>query len=283
MNPASDSKLYPLILSSALGTARAFVIQSLVFPLEVIKTQQQMPGNQERCYQVAGRLFRNEGIWSFYKGLRPQLAKTLIKHSICWPMITGFPPVLDRYRVQPLLQQCCIGVGIASFDAFILTPLEKRKVQSIVGTQTPISFKSIHSVLSHWRGMWLIWTKSFTGWSTFLVSQEYYRYKAREISGKQKLTIPQLMGIGGGVAITVSLVTAGFDVANTQKQAEKLISPEASGQKKQTFGFKNASPFFWKLGVRQMYRGWPMNALTLIAHNVASVILIDKLKESGKR
>ena len=78
---------------------------------------------------------------------------------------------------------------------------------------------------------------------------------------EQKLSLYQLAGIGTQVAVIVSVVSAPFDVANTLKQVQNLKSSPLCSRN------------FWN----KLYCGWPINTLALIIHNVASVIVIDKL------
>ena len=97
-------------------------------------------------------------------------------------------------------------------------------------------------------------------WIAFLTAQKYLRDQSSG-SSKQSLSLTQLTKIGAQVALIVSLVSAPFDLANTLKQAQNL------------------TPFhlFSRQGVFKLYRGWPLNALSLIIHNIASVTLIEKL------
>lgn len=97
-------------------------------------------------------------------------------------------------------------------------------------------------------------------WVAFLTAQKYLRDQSSR-SSKQRLSLPQLIKIGVQVALIVSIVSAPFDIANTLKQA------------------KNLTPYhlFNRHGVFKLYRGWPLNALSLMIHNIASVTLIEKL------
>ena len=73
--------------------------------------------------------------------------------------------------------------------------------------------------------------------------------------------------IGVPVAIVVSLVTAPFDIANTLKQAKDL-SP---------------THLLSRVAMSKLYRGWPLSVLSLTIHNIASVIVIDKLGQKLSR
>ncbi|HNA62428.1 MAG TPA: hypothetical protein PKW79_05070, partial [Rhabdochlamydiaceae bacterium] len=203
-------------------------------------------------------LLRQEGIGAFYKGLAPQLLKTSIKQVWCWPMITGMPSVLQRYQIGNLGQQAITGLSIATIDAAISTPLERAKILSAFRGTSKFCFQNAYR--DGWRGFTTHWSKLSVNWVAFLTAQKYLRDQSSG-SSKASLSFPQLTKIGVEVALIVSLVSAPFDIANTLKQAQNLTP----------------SHLLSRNGVFKLYRGWPLNALSLIIHNIASVTLIEKL------
>lgn len=250
-----------LAASSVLGIVRGVTVHTMIYPLSVIKAHQQDKFNQEKSYQVAKRLFQDGGLRAFYRGLFPQLLKTGQKQVWCWPMITGIPFLFESYDINPLLVQATTGLAIATTDAAIATPLERAKIQSILKNRK-FSLRDVYK--EGWHGFSTFWMKLSVEWSTFLVAQKYFRSRYAEKSGKQKLTLPQLMDVGVRTALVVSVVSGPFDRANTIKQSNNLsISHLFSGN------------FF-----RNFYRGSPVNAVGLVVHNIASVILIDQLDKS---
>lgn len=158
--------------------------------------------------------------------------------------MTGMPLVLHPLQLGSLTDQALTGFSIATVDAMILTPLERMKILS---ARKGDNFRAFE-----WRGFTAYWTKLSVNWVAFLVAQKYLR--DRNTTDKP-LTLPQLMKIGVQVAVIVSIASAPFDVANTRKQinATHKISE---------------------------YRGWPLSALSLVIHNIATVVVLDRFVSS---
>ncbi len=258
MSSVTDSTQTNLIRSSFCGVARGISVHTLIYPLEVVKIRQQCSQNSEKSVQIALALFQREGMGAFYKGLLPQLLKTSLKQIWCWPMITGVPDFLQRYRLGDIQRQILTGFSIATIDATITTPLERAKILSASTGKVAYSLSSAYK--DGWRGYTTHWAKLSVNWVAFLTAQKYLRDRSRTQS-EHPLSLPQLAKIGTQVALIVSLMSAPFDIANTLKQAQNL----------------NPSYIFSRNRVFKLYRGWPLNALSLIIHNVASVIVINKL------
>lgn len=258
MSSGVDIKKENLAYSSLWGAVRGIAVHTLIYPLEVIKIRQQCSQNESKSLRLALTLLRQEGISAFYKGLVPQLLKTSIKQIWCWPMITGMPSVLQRYQIENLRQQVITGLSIATIDAFISTPLERAKILSAFRGTSKFCLKNAYR--EGWGGLTTHWSKLSVNWVAFLTAQKYLRDQSSGLSG-QSLSFPQLIKIGVQVALIVSLVSAPLDLANTLKQAQNL------------------TPFhlYSLRGIFKLYRGWPLNALALVIHNVASVTLIEKL------
>lgn len=263
MTSTTDSNLSHLIRSSGWGVARGIFVHTLIYPLEVVKIRQQCSKNAEKSIQIASELFQKEGFGAFYSGLPPQLLKTSLKQVWCWPMITGVPDFLQRYGIGDIQRQILTGLSIATIDATITTPLERIKI--ISASTGKGSFSLLNAYKDGWRGYSTHLAKLSMNWGAFLTAQEYLRARSKSESD-QPLTLPQLAKVGAQVALIVSLVGAPLDIANTLKQA------------------KNLSPSSLLVGNRisKLYRGWPLNALSLVVHNVASVVVIDKLSEQNK-
>lgn len=261
MNNTTDSTQTNLIKSSLWGVGRGLFVQTLIYPLEVIKIRQQCSQNSENSARVALTLFKKEGFSSFYRGLPPQLLKTSLKQIWCWPMITGGPVFFQRYQLNDLQKYALTGLSIATIDAVITTPIEKLKISSAYTGKNSFSFKGVYK--NGWQGFTTHFSKLSVSWVTFLTAQKYFRDRA-SFQSEQPLSFLQLTEIGTQVALIISLVSAPFDIANTLKQAQNL----------------NPSHLFSRNGILKLYRGWPLHALSLIIHNIASVIVLDRLNRS---
>lgn len=247
-----------ILWSTVFGFGRGVVVQALIHPLDVIKIQQQCDLNRTKSYQVAVNLFKQGGMRLFYQGFTPQLLKIAIK-SWTWPMITEIPSLLERYRVEKYKQQVFTGLSIAAVDT-VFTPLEKEKILAANGTKK-FSFRNFCQ--KGWSGFGTHFTKLAVSWTTFLTTQKYLRDKAvkNQSSTSEPLPLSQLVKIGIQSGLIVSALSAPFDFANTVKQAKNLSFFEIVNRKSFT----------------TVYRGFPINAACIVIHNIASVILIDKL------
>jgi hypothetical protein len=257
MSSKVDCSKEKLAWSSLWGVGRGIFVHSLIYPLEVIKIRQQCSEAESKSSRVALALLRQEGIAAFYKGLAPQLLKTSIRQVWCWPMMTGMPSALQRFQIENLSQQALTGLSIATIDA-VTTPLDRAKIIAAFSGTNKLSFKDIYR--EGWRGLATNWSKLSVNWVTFLTTQKYLRDQF-SVPPNQSLSFSQLTTIGVEVALIVSLISAPFDIANTLKQAKNL-SPSHLLNRREIF---------------KLYRGWPLNALSLSIHNIASVTVIDKL------
>lgn len=257
MSSQVDITKEKVALSGAWGAGRAVIVNTLIHPLGVVKIRLLCSKNESNTIRVALDLFRQEGIGAFYKGLTPQLIKACIKPIFVWPMVTGMPSILQRYQVQNLQQQALTGLAISTVDAAILTPLERAK---ILCASKGIKFRLKDLYKEGWKGLTTNWSQLSVNWMTFLTAQKYLRDQSYSSSG-QPLSLSELIKIGTQTALIVSVASAPFDVANTLKQAQDL-SP---------------SHLLSRSGIFQLYRGWPLNALSLVIQSVASVIIIEKL------
>jgi len=244
--------------SSFYGMIRGIMVHTLIYPLEVVKVRRQC--SEENIFRITYHLWQREGIRPFYRGLSAQLGKTTMRQAWCWPMMTAIPPRMQQYGANDTFAQAMTGVSIATVDALVTTPLERAKVVSACTGNRGASLSEIYK--GGWHGGMTHWRKLSVNWSTFLVAQKHLRKQYANSSG-EPLTMCQLIHIGFQVAAIVSLVSAPFDFANTWKQAQNksviLSSPKS---------------------IAMLYRGWPLNALSLVIHNVASVTLLDWLSRS---
>ncbi len=245
MNSLSD-----LLESSLWGIARGYAVQPFTFPLEAIKANQQLSSPPQNALTITKQLYHEGGIPRFYRGLSSELTKISIKQFWCWPMITGLPRFLAPYRLNDLTIQLITGLSISTTHAIIATPLETRKITSISTGKTTTPFYKIDK--EGWKGFSVYWSKISVSWVSFLTAQQYLRSRAKR-STEAPLNMTQLMVIGTQTAAFVSIISAPFDLATTLRLAKKqplLTHP---------------------------FRGLPLNALSLVIQNIASIALIDWL------
>lgn len=226
---------------SAAGVARGVVVHTLIHPLTVVKMHQ-------HCLENVGRLFQEKGVAGFYQGLGSQLKQTSQKQMWVWPVIAGAPAFLDQNGVGGINQMILTGLGIATIDTSITHRWESEKIKAVLSSSEVLGNAKL---LAYWQ-------KLSVNWVGFLVTQKYLRERAQRENPGVPLTLPQLMQVGIQTAFVVSVISAPFDWRNTivHTGMQHLFSSNVP---------------------RNMYRGWPISALTLTIHNIASVFLIDRL------
>jgi hypothetical protein len=221
--------------SSLWGLARGVGVQVMVFPIEAVKVRLQT--------EVKPAIPK---IWELYRGFLPQAMKIALKQMWCWPMITQLPQYFNKRGVPVYAGEFLTGIAIASLDALLTTPLEKLKISRITSGQT-------HQLLKDgWQGTSYHFAKHAVSWPTFLVAQKYFREE------NENPTLAGLAFVGVKVALTVSLISAPFDWANSIAMSGKTVC--------------------WK-GLPFSMRGWSLSALCLMIHNISSIILIEKLEK----
>lgn len=261
MSIGVDNTKENLFMSSVWGLVRGIGVNTFIYPLEVVKIRQQCSQGETKSFRIAKEVFQNEGIGAFYKGLAPQLLKISIKQIWCWPMMTGMPSVFRSYDIENLQQQALTGLVIATIDAGISNPLERWKIILAFSGNSHLRLKNVFR--DGWKGFSTHWTKLSVNWSVFLTTQKYLRDQSHHASGDH-LTLSQSIKIGTQVALIMSLVSAPLDIANTLRQASNLPP----------------SQLFNRRGMMKLYRGWPLNALSLTINNIASVSLIDWIESN---
>lgn len=239
----------PLKFEDYLGTCgwgclRGSLVTTLLYPLEVVKIELQRVKNPPRITEIVHGIYQRGG---FYRGLSPQLVKILGKQPYCWPIIAFAP---ERIPGPFWVQQGVAGLILGTADALTGTPLERWRFGLLFQTKKSFS----------WKGFTAQWLKLSVLWSTFLISQRYYRSQEED----QKIPLDRLMIVGTKTAFWASLAAAPFDLANTLTQSQNL-SPS----------------LLWKMrsdiSLRRCFRGWPLSAISMLVNNISSVILLDLL------
>ncbi len=233
---------------SLLGALRGMVVHTALYPIEVVKIRQQINPQPEKAYCIAKRMFQEEGLWTFYRGITPQLVKTSCKQAWSWPMIIGIPPYLERLGVPIYGQEVITGVSISLVDTVLTTPFERWKMEAIVKKGKPLRIP-----YRPWQGWKTHCSKLILGWCTFLVAQRYFRDSQR--NKQEPLSLSQMVVIGFKVAVVVGIISAPYDFLTTRALSQVIE----------------------RNSLRSLFRGMPLNTLKLSVHNIASVALIEKL------
>lgn len=265
MNGIHDSiQISDWLESGAGGILRGAGALVFVHPLSVLKTHQQCASTFMTVHQISGQLWKKGGIRPFYRGVVPQFCNTLGKQLWCWPLIIQAPKVLKREGFQGLRQQAVLGLCIGTVDSIGGVCFDKRKTLLIVQPDKILSrWNILKGGLSQWPSYWRQRTVS---WTTFLVTQQYFRDQYRKYLGEEKLNFIQLTEVGVSVAVVVTIIAAPFDLANQLRQSERWDCS------KSFFGNLSGKAF---LGAR-------VNFVSLVVHNIASVVLLEFFHSKNK-
>jgi len=234
-----------------MGALRTLVGVPLEHPLDTIKTMSQAFPNFTITRSIA-HLYHTKGlIQGLYAGVIPNASRVLVKQAyryvtklaalliivnICWlydnrfPMMIALPPLLSSVTENTSAQRIFSGIIIASFETFVVCPLERLKVHlqtmqrpTATAVASPTSIASILRAMPArelFRGLNAVMARSLVSWCTFLVSEHHisqyvYNHHYPRNSWQSILMISVMVG-----AINTALVLP-FDFVKTQLQKEK--------------------------------------------------------------
>lgn len=272
IEPSLRSKGYAA--SVIFGVLRGVGVTFLTYPIEVIKICKQEAAQSQKSYQIAQQLFKEGGLRALYRGFVPQLTKMTIKQTWCWPVMMGLPSYLENSRtvnVRPMTSQLLTGLALAVIDAGLTTPLEKIRIRSITRNLTFHDYMQLKFLKKAWKGTGIQCSKLAVNWSTFLISQRYFRDEYRAVTHRTDLNMEEVFGIGLAVALVVSVVSAPLDFANTLCQSKGMslrqivkLDPKRGGK--------------YQLNtIRTLWRGCHLQFAILAVNAIASVYLMEKL------
>lgn len=241
---------YDAVQNSIYGTFRGIAVHILTNPLNVVRKLQQS-STQGSSYQISATLYKDGGVRAFFTGLSTQLIRTSLKQVWVWPVMIQAPAMVPIDN--PIAKQAAIGFVIAGVDATITTPLERANVLLI--TKKKWRWKDAY------KGYWTNFLKLSICWASFLAGQKFFR--DRNIQPGEKANAYQLLNIGLKTTLFISVISAPFDVANTQKIANNVNFITLIRQNK----------------MRTLFRGYPLHFLALLVQSVASIALIDQLEK----
>ena len=243
------------ITTSFLGILRGSAVIACTNPLDVIKTCQQDSSSKRSAYQVARSLFKEDGIKSYYRGIKPKWISYSIKQIWCWPAITTLPSLIDQ---GPFLSLLFTVTLIGTVDSATTTPLNKLMVKQM----TKHEVSKYESLTKGWSGFQTNWVKATFGWNWFLITQHYYRKQYKTFFKKETLNHKDLTLIGTAIGVTGNLVGAPIDLANTICQSKET----------------KITTFIKKTGYLSLWRGCPLSITSAVINNIISLYLIHYIE-----
>ncbi|XP_058472240.1 mitochondrial 2-oxodicarboxylate carrier [Solea solea] len=116
------------------GGSAGLVEICLMHPLDVVKTrfQIQRGSNDPHSYKSLGdcfrTIFRNEGIFGFYKGILPPILAETPKRAVKFFTFEQYKKLLSLTPLSPALALSAAGLGAGLTEAVVVNPFEVVKV-----------------------------------------------------------------------------------------------------------------------------------------------------------
>jgi len=246
-----------------MGAVRSAAVNTLTYPIEVVKTNQQVNFSL-KSYEAALRLFKSDGFKAFFRGFPAHFSKGMIRQTVWWPAIAYIPPKLSKYDLSSTEQSVILGTSVATADAVINSPLEKWRVLASVGKGSSINTRSI--IKEGWSGFFPYWRRQSVTWSLFFIGQHHFNKPYKNGNENKRLTTFQVLSTSVKLSVIANLIINPFDTLNTIKQSGSGNNYQKSNFK---LSFKN---------VRVLYRGLPLNFLSMMIQTSATVFLIDVIE-----
>lgn len=261
----SESKNKPS-LSEVLtyGAVRSTVLSVALYPLEVVKSHQQVSDRPTTISQAGKALYSNKGFSGFYAGLSPYLMRNLVKQTIWWPAVVYIPPELKKRNFSSIAQHIITGTSAAAVDAAINAPFEKRRVNLSLSNNSETGIKAA------WSGAIPYFKRQAVAWSLFLIGQDHlgrrYKRESCDIGDNRRLTMSEVVKVSLEFSILSNLLVAPFDTSNTLAQNSNKKETTARYFKKLNFSLTH---------MKSRYKGLPLNIALLFVNIIPTVNLIN--------
>lgn len=244
---------------SLLGIVRTLIVQTTLWPLNVIRVRQQ--GNFEcalTASEVAKKVLQKEGKGAFFRGLPPQLVRHSIKQGLIWPVITQLPITLEGQGFSKYSSQALTGLAVAGTDAVLTSPIERFQVKAMLGQPNRMTVWQF--MQKGWDGFSTYLTKSSVAWVAFLVSHTYFRSQ----EGNRDVSFLRTTWIAFKTTCVVTTTVAPFDTASTIRLGQGRSRKE----------------LFQGNVMRNLYAGSRMRFAVILLHNIATAIVLEIIRDN---
>jgi hypothetical protein len=262
VNPKRSTSENTLSNILAMGAVRSAVVNTIVYPIEVIKTNQQVTFSL-KTHEAALNLFRSSGFKGFFKGFSAHFSKGIIKQTAWWPAIAYIPPELAKYNLSSTKKSLITGISVGTLDALVNSPLEKWRILASIDKKSSINHQSF--LKEGWSGFFPYWRRQSVTWSLFFIGQHHFNKPYKKESGNKPLSVFQVVSTSTKLSLIANLIINPFDTLNTIKQ---------SGAQNFKMSLRN---------VRILYRGFPLNFLSTMIQTTATVFLMDVIESKSDR
>ena len=259
----------------------------LEHPFEAIKTQWQKRNSIKKLSEVTSLMYKETGIFGFYKGLAPNLIKASFRNLFRWPSMIYLPNYFKKYlEHKPFyfdsLPKVLTGFAIANLEVFILNPLERLKIFLMTEKSYASTFFKKHK--GHlWKelnkGLGPSYWKTNMGWLSFILSNHYLKRFWKEYLGRKHLRMGDLLTISSLVGVACTLSTMPFDFLKTQAQMES----DGKDNQKRRGTLRLLFDHFANNNLRVLYTGWHLRFSQTIINSFVAVTLLEKLETDFKK
>lgn len=259
VHPSKTTSEITLSNILAMGAVRSATINTIVYPIEVIKTNQQINFSL-KSHEAALHLFKSSGFKGFFRGFSAHFSKGIIKQTVWWPAIAYIPPELTKYNLSSIEESLITGISVGTLDALVNSPLEKWRILASIDKKNSINNQSI--LKEGWSGFFPYWKRQSVTWSLFFIGQHHFNKPYKKKNENKPLTAFQVMSTSTKLSLIANLIINPFDTLNTIKQS-------------------GAQDFKISLrSIRVLYRGFPLNFLSTMIQTIATVFLMDVIESN---
>lgn len=273
------------VFASLAGAGRGFLGLVIEHPLDTIKTRRQADPMNSTA-KITKMIYQEGGIRGFYSGALPNGIRLIGKQTYRWPMMVALP-LFFREALPPSIQKeypssvkISTGLTIASFETFLICPLERLKVHFMTSEQKGKKIRRFFADhtgnLSQelGRGLNAVYAKQTTIWVTFLVADEKFKNWERKRIRSEELPLFSLLKVSCFVGSTMTAVNMPFDVVKTNLQKQNHLANEGV--------FNTIRKIYQMNGIRGLYAGWQVRMIQYMIQSTLTVTFLERLEHSFK-
>ncbi|EKF30783.1 mitochondrial carrier protein, putative [Trypanosoma cruzi marinkellei] len=265
------------------GTFSGVVGVLLEYPLDTIKVRLQAYGSLYRGYlDCAARLFKKEGILSFYHGVSTRFVGSGFEHAVVFSFYKWTLRQVGADEYHPLAWQIVLGgVGGGVASTVFLTPLELVKCHLQVANMLPAGQREYHGVTdctvkilrrggvtALYKGGVAMLAREVPGTAAYCGTYDKVKEFLTPLGGSTAELSPwRLMFAGGCSGVAFWTVFFPADVVKTRMQVDPVFSQWSFG--------KALRVLYAEGGMRALYCGWSLTAVRSFPSNAAIFATYD--------
>ena len=282
-----QASYYKYAEASLYGTVVGLLALPLDHPLETLRIRCQASPTATSPIAIAKKIYHSQGLVGFYAGVSVNAVRAAIKPMYQYPMMLTVPKyfretlptsIQTRY---PSSVPAVAGLAIASFEACVVSPLERLKIYLMTSKNTMHQIR----VFAHenrgkiiaelFRGFTAVYARQISSWTSFLVADRKIKDWERARTNTEQLSYPSLMRVSLLVGGVNTMVGMPFDTVKTKLQMHDYMKNE---------GVIGTMCSIYKAhGVSALYAGWRVRIFQYMLKSAVTVPVLDHLEQSWRR